>query len=161
MVEKSKGKGGIFGIIAALGVGILGGLALGKLFSNDDEKQKDKNNNKKDNYHNKIVDELALNKNFSSEKNYKEKITDTDIENLDDEKFMDMMFCPISLEIMKDPVVTHEGITYDRKSIEKWLEKNNYCPQTKNPLSKKNLVPNYALKQIIDEFIRNNKETDK
>jgi hypothetical protein len=45
--------------------------------------------------------------------------------------------CPISLEIMKDPVTVSTGITYDRESIEKWLisKKNKTCPVTKQQLS--------------------------
>ncbi|KAK9921467.1 hypothetical protein M0R45_029976 [Rubus argutus] len=49
--------------------------------------------------------------------------------------------CPISLQIMKDPVTISTGITYDRMSIEKWLfsSKNNtpaQIPTPKPPVSK-------------------------
>lgn len=41
--------------------------------------------------------------------------------------------CPISLQIMKDPVTTITGITYDRDSIEHWLFTNKaMTPQHKN-----------------------------
>ncbi|XP_074293974.1 E3 ubiquitin-protein ligase PUB23-like [Silene latifolia] len=41
--------------------------------------------------------------------------------------------CPISLQLMKDPVTIVTGITYDRDSIEKWFYtcKNTTCPVTK------------------------------
>ncbi|KMT04952.1 hypothetical protein BVRB_7g171180 [Beta vulgaris subsp. vulgaris] len=44
--------------------------------------------------------------------------------------------CPISLQLMRDPVTISTGITYDRESIEKWLFtcKNTICPVTKQPL---------------------------
>nr|KAJ0228206.1 hypothetical protein LSAT_V11C100023320 [Lactuca sativa] len=44
--------------------------------------------------------------------------------------------CPISLNIMKDPVTLSTGITYDHDSIEKWLfsQKNDVCPITLMPI---------------------------
>ncbi|KAI3450771.1 hypothetical protein Pfo_007436 [Paulownia fortunei] len=63
--------------------------------------------------------------------------------------------CPISLQIMKDPVTTVTGITYDRESIEQWLitaEENRavVCPVTKQPLSRgSDLTPNHMLRRLI------------
>ncbi|KAJ9693921.1 hypothetical protein PVL29_009749 [Vitis rotundifolia] len=63
--------------------------------------------------------------------------------------------CPISLEIMKDPVTVSTGITYDRESIEKWLfsGKNNTCPVTKQVLSAdSDLTPNHTLRRLIQAW---------
>lgn len=63
--------------------------------------------------------------------------------------------CPISLEIMKDPVTVSTGITYDRESIEKWLfsGKNNTCPATKQVLSAdSDLTPNHTLRRLIQAW---------
>ena len=65
--------------------------------------------------------------------------------------------CPISLEIMKDPVTVSTGITYDRESIEKWLfsRKNKTCPVTKQPLSSSDftdLTPNHTLRRLIQAW---------
>ncbi|KAG7958376.1 hypothetical protein I3843_10G018100 [Carya illinoinensis] len=63
--------------------------------------------------------------------------------------------CPISLEIMKDPVTVLTGITYDRESIEKWLfsEKNNTCPVTKQILPADcDLTPNHTLRRLIQSW---------
>ncbi|KAI5679647.1 hypothetical protein M9H77_00874 [Catharanthus roseus] len=62
--------------------------------------------------------------------------------------------CPISLEIMKDPVIVSTGITYDRDSIEKWLfsEKNNTCPVTKQLLTDSELTPNITLRRLIQSW---------
>lgn len=39
--------------------------------------------------------------------------------------------CPISLELMIDPVTVSTGQTYDRASIQKWLSAGNFiCPKT-------------------------------
>ncbi|CAK9152947.1 unnamed protein product [Ilex paraguariensis] len=62
--------------------------------------------------------------------------------------------CPISLEIMKDPVTLSTGITYDRQTIEKWIfsEKNNTCPVTKQVLSDPDLTPNITLRRLIQSW---------
>lgn len=61
----------------------------------------------------------------------------------------DPFVCPITQEIMKDPVIDHEGNSYERVAIEKWLEKNSTSPVTRNPLTRAQLVPNRALKDLI------------
>ncbi|KAF3587300.1 hypothetical protein F2Q69_00031893 [Brassica cretica] len=61
--------------------------------------------------------------------------------------------CPISLEIMKDPVTTVSGITYDRQSIVQWLEKVPSCPVTKQPLPlDSDLTPNHMLRRLIQHW---------
>lgn len=65
--------------------------------------------------------------------------------------------CPISLEIMKDPITVSSGITYDRESIEKWLfsSKNSTCPVTKIALSisdSSDLLPNHTLRRLIQSW---------
>ncbi|GMJ06734.1 plant U-box 23 [Hibiscus trionum] len=62
--------------------------------------------------------------------------------------------CPISLEIMKDPVTVSTGITYDRASIEQWLfsGKNTACPVTKQVISDSELVPNHTLRRLIQSW---------
>ncbi|MED6108785.1 hypothetical protein PIB30_027476 [Stylosanthes scabra] len=60
--------------------------------------------------------------------------------------------CPISLEIMKDPVIVSTGITYDRESIEKWLLKNKTCPVTKQALEILDLTPNHTLRRLIQAW---------
>ena len=63
--------------------------------------------------------------------------------------------CPISLQIMRDPVTTVTGITYDRESIEQWLStaENSVCPVTKLPMSKSaGLTPNHMLRRLIQAW---------
>ncbi|KAH0451463.1 hypothetical protein IEQ34_018762 [Dendrobium chrysotoxum] len=63
--------------------------------------------------------------------------------------------CPISLEIMKDPVTTPTGITYDRESIERWLfiDRRLTCPVTNEPLpSDAELTPNHTLRRLIQSW---------
>lgn len=62
--------------------------------------------------------------------------------------------CPISLEIMRDPVTVSTGITYDRESIETWLasSKNSLCPVTKQPISDMDLTPNHTLRRLLQSW---------
>lgn len=67
--------------------------------------------------------------------------------------------CPISLQIMKDPVTTITGITYDRDSIEHWLftNKSTTCPITRQPLPKhSDLTPNHTLLRLIQFWCTQN-----
>ncbi|KAL3530308.1 hypothetical protein ACH5RR_009630 [Cinchona calisaya] len=62
--------------------------------------------------------------------------------------------CPISMQLMRDPVIVATGITYDRESIEKWLYscKNNICPLTKQDLQNTDLTPNHTLRRLIQAW---------
>lgn len=57
--------------------------------------------------------------------------------------------CPISLEIMDDPVIAMDGFTYEREAIERWFKSSNSSPLTNEELESKLLVPNRRLKAII------------
>ncbi|KAK4799739.1 hypothetical protein SAY86_025104 [Trapa natans] len=58
--------------------------------------------------------------------------------------------CPISLELMKDPVIVSTGQTYERSSIQKWLAAGHHtCPKTQQTLLQTTLTPNYVLKSLI------------
>lgn len=62
--------------------------------------------------------------------------------------------CPISMQLMKDPVTVATGITYDRESIEKWVFscRNNTCPVTKQELVSTDLTPNHTLRRLIQAW---------
>ncbi|KAK1398567.1 RING-type E3 ubiquitin transferase [Heracleum sosnowskyi] len=65
--------------------------------------------------------------------------------------------CPISLELMKDPVIVSTGQTYDRSCIEKWLEAGHgTCPKTQQTLSNSSLTPNYVLRSLIAQWCEAN-----
>lgn len=58
--------------------------------------------------------------------------------------------CPISLDVMKSPVSLCTGVTYDRSSIQRWLDNgNNTCPATMQVLQTKEFVPNRTLQRLI------------
>ena len=59
--------------------------------------------------------------------------------------------CPITCEIMREPVICADGHSYEKGAIEAWLQANDLSPLTGQKLAHKHLVPNHALKSIIEE----------
>lgn len=65
--------------------------------------------------------------------------------------------CPISLELMKDPVIVSTGQTYERSCIEKWIGAgHNTCPKTQQSLHNSSLTPNYVLRSLIAQWCEAN-----
>ncbi|CAI0426366.1 unnamed protein product [Linum tenue] len=64
--------------------------------------------------------------------------------------------CPLSKELMRDPVILCTGQTYDRPFINKWLETGNRtCPLTQQVLSHTNLTPNHLIREMISHWCKN------
>lgn len=61
--------------------------------------------------------------------------------------------CSIGYEVMVDPVVCSDGHTYERANIEQWFTLSNRSPKTNLPLRNKELFPNLALKETIEEAV--------
>jgi hypothetical protein len=65
----------------------------------------------------------------------------------------DSYICPISLSLMRDPVILSDGHSYDRASIDRWLQSHSTSPLTNEPLEHRAVVPNHALRGAIHEFV--------
>jgi len=64
---------------------------------------------------------------------------------------LDSFQCPLTKEVMRDPVMAADGETYERTEIEKWLAKGNrMSPLTGAELPNPLLTPNIALRQAIE-----------
>ena len=60
--------------------------------------------------------------------------------------------CPITQELMQDPVICADGHTYEREAIERWLQSGNKrSPLTNEVLKNRELVPNHAMRGLITE----------
>ncbi|XWS37543.1 hypothetical protein CRYUN_Cryun19dG0052300 [Craigia yunnanensis] len=67
--------------------------------------------------------------------------------------------CPITLDIMKDPVTLSSDVTYDRESIETWLEYGNFtCPVTNQVLRSFDQIPNHSLRKMIQDWCVENRD---
>ncbi len=61
-----------------------------------------------------------------------------------------------SCEIMEDPVIASDGITYNRSEIEEWFKKHDTSPKTGEILKSKNLIPNISIRNVIEEWKKSN-----
>ncbi len=58
---------------------------------------------------------------------------------------------------MRDPVIVSTGMTYDRSSIEKWLQEgHNTCPVTNQVVTNHDLIPNHTLQRLIRDWSEGN-----
>uniref|UniRef100_A0A3B4YYP2 WD repeat, SAM and U-box domain-containing protein 1 n=1 Tax=Stegastes partitus TaxID=144197 RepID=A0A3B4YYP2_9TELE len=65
----------------------------------------------------------------------------------------DEFLCPITRELMKDPVIAADGYSYERECIESWIRgKNKTSPMTNLPLQTTLLTPNRSLKTAITRW---------
>uniref|UniRef100_A0A1J3FK65 RING-type E3 ubiquitin transferase n=2 Tax=Noccaea caerulescens TaxID=107243 RepID=A0A1J3FK65_NOCCA len=96
---------------------------------------------------------------------YLSKDADTDrldkmvTKNTDESKKSDKLaipvdfLCPVSLELMKDPVIVATGQTYERAYIQRWIDCGNLtCPKTQQKLEHFTLTPNYVLRSLISRW---------
>jgi len=69
-----------------------------------------------------------------------------------------VFFCPISMSLLKDPVICCDGFTYERFEIKKWFLESEcislmpISPMTGLQLPSKNLISNIALRTLIHDF---------
>eukprot|EP00063_Salmo_salar_P053775 XP_014028610.1 PREDICTED: WD repeat, SAM and U-box domain-containing protein 1-like isoform X3 [Salmo salar] len=65
----------------------------------------------------------------------------------------DEFLCPITREVMKDPVIAADGYSYEREAIESWISaKNRSSPMTNLPLPTTLIMPNRSLKTAIGRW---------
>lgn len=89
----------------------------------------------------------------------------TPSEESDDDSPPYEMICPISHEIMSDPVLCADGQTYERSSIERWIRMSQRSdadalvtsPLTGKTLNSTNLVPNHVLRSLIHSTLSRQK----
>ncbi|KAJ0244426.1 U box domain-containing protein [Hirschfeldia incana] len=74
-------------------------------------------------------------------------------------KVPEEFFCPLSKEIMRDPVVLTCGQSYERTNIERWLEEigDKTCLQNQQVVSHIDLTKNEALGRLISRWCEDNK----
>lgn len=60
--------------------------------------------------------------------------------------------CPITMGVMKDPVVAADGHTYERSAIESWLRQRKVSPLTNGPMTATPLTPNLAMRSQIESL---------
>ena len=114
--------------------------------------------NKKLETANKKIDELNSKQKQSGEEI---KVLNKKVENLDnkllifEEGVKDMkeeLECPITDEIMKEPVVTPSGNSYEKKALQDWIKIKQTDPKSVKPLNENQIYPNLLMGNVIDKF---------
>ncbi|NXG59276.1 WSDU1 protein, partial [Hemiprocne comata] len=66
----------------------------------------------------------------------------------------DEFLCPITRELMEDPVIAADGYSYEREAMENWIStKRRSSPMTNLPLPSLMLTPNRTLKMTISRWL--------
>ena len=63
------------------------------------------------------------------------------------------LICPITQELMTDPVFTMDGQMYERIAIEAWLKTHDTAPATGKRLPSKKLVDNLSARGMVRELL--------
>ncbi len=62
----------------------------------------------------------------------------------------DILICPITRQIMTDPVADHDGNTYERDAIMQWLSTHNTSPITRRHMTAAELIPNRVVRELLE-----------
>jgi hypothetical protein len=54
-------------------------------------------------------------------------------------ELLTLIHCPITLAPIKDPVITSQGIVYEKQALIAWIEKTGTCPMTRAVLTMKEI----------------------
>jgi len=63
-----------------------------------------------------------------------------------------IFICPITQDVMEEPVVAADGYMYEKDAIEEWLTRSPTSPLTNMPMPHTHLTPNHALRSAIMEW---------
>uniref|UniRef100_A0A2P2JSS1 RING-type E3 ubiquitin transferase n=2 Tax=Rhizophora mucronata TaxID=61149 RepID=A0A2P2JSS1_RHIMU len=78
------------------------------------------------------------------------------------EPIYDSFVCPLTKQVMRDPVSLENGQTFEREAIEKWFKecrdsgRKLVCPLTQKELKSADLNPSIALRNTIEEWTARN-----
>ena len=62
--------------------------------------------------------------------------------------------CPITTELLRDPVVALDGMTYERTQITRWFEEHRRSPLTNEVLRRNDLTPNHLAKGLVQKLLQ-------
>ncbi len=65
---------------------------------------------------------------------------------------IDSITCPITQDVMKDPVQGNDGQTYERSAIVRWLNEKGISPQTRQHMSINDLKVNASIRFLCDKY---------
>lgn len=60
--------------------------------------------------------------------------------------------CPITQELMRDPVICEDTHSYERRAIREWFKKHNNSPLTGETIVNQTLITNFSLRRAIQDW---------
>ena len=66
-----------------------------------------------------------------------------------DDDVPEEFLCPITFDLMTDPVIAADGHTYERRAIEAWFSRARTSPVTNEPLEHLHLIPAHTIRSLI------------
>ncbi|CAN6232789.1 unnamed protein product [Urochloa humidicola] len=82
------------------------------------------------------------------------------------EPAFDAFMCPLTKQVMHDPVTIETGQTFEREAILKWFRecrdsgRKPTCPLTQKELRTTDITPSIALRNVIDEWRARNQDKE-
>lgn len=64
--------------------------------------------------------------------------------------------CPITMDLINDPVMLEDGIIYENEAITRWLRTNNKSPITRMVINKNIKIKCITMKKLIEDFVNKN-----
>ena len=74
------------------------------------------------------------------------------MEHMDANAIKESISCPITGDVMIDPVQGNDGHTYERTAIIEWLSRNPISPQTRAPMTANDLKVNASIRFLCDKY---------
>ncbi|KAI1280766.1 WD repeat, SAM and U-box domain-containing protein 1 [Halotydeus destructor] len=72
----------------------------------------------------------------------------------DDVSLPEELYCPITHEFMREPVVASDGYSYEKEAIKEWLTSGKMTsPMTNEPLADSKLIANKTLSLLIKKYL--------
>lgn len=103
----------------------------------------------------KIFNKLNIKASAKAEQPKKRRKNDSDKKSdASSDTIPDYIKCPISLEIMKDPVIAEDGHTYDREEITKACRDYPRSPMNRQIFTSCNFITNRNIRDAINKFLK-------
>ena len=149
--DRRESGGGGFGALIGLAIGALVGAGIAYLANKITEECNSEGGSSGKTQSSKQFD--SANSDVTDKTN-SQKLAESGITDPDQDEFIKHFLCPITRELMNDPVVTPSMHRFERKAIEDWIRRNGTCPITRDPLRLDQLRPDRDVKSAIEGYIK-------
>jgi TPR repeat protein len=76
----------------------------------------------------------------------------TNVQVQKDSLLSEELVCPITQEVMRNPVIIESGICYEHAEILNWLKQKSICPKTNQIVNKNIIIKEVLLKSFCDRY---------